>query len=99
MVFLDREFLPELCGNGNGECECAELLIRGKRVPPPHGHCCEYVPARSALVAQAVKIANERVAVRSPQDDGGASHATWTKVFAEAMDELSAPLLNGQFPD
>jgi hypothetical protein len=29
----------------NGSCECAELLIRGKRVPAPEFHNC----ARPAL--------------------------------------------------
>jgi hypothetical protein len=43
----------------------------------------------------ALRIADARVATRSPSADGGASHATWTKVFAQAMDELSKPLLNG----
>ena len=96
MMLNGLEFSPELCGDGaNGECDCAETVIRGKRISPPPGHCCKYVRARGALVAQAVKIANERVAVRSPQDDGGASHATWTKVFAETMDDLARPLLNG----
>jgi hypothetical protein len=84
--------LPDDLG-GNGECECDELLIRGKRVPPPPGHDCEYVRARSALVPQAVKIADEKVATKSPSQDGGSSYATWSKVFAMAMDELSAPLL------
>jgi len=88
----------DLCDstNGNGECcDCAELRIRGKRVPPPTGHDCEYVRQRSALVAQAARIANARVAVRSPQEDGGKSYATWTKVFAQAVDDLARPLLNG----
>jgi hypothetical protein len=95
MTLYGLEFPPdELCGS-NGECECDELLIRGKRVAPPSGHSCEYVRARGALVAQAVKIANARVATKSPCVDGGTSHAAWTKVFAETMDELSSGLLNG----
>lgn len=61
MMFHGLEFTAESYnGNGdgaNGECECAELLIRGKRVPPPVGHDCAYVRERTALVKQAVTIA------------------------------------------
>jgi hypothetical protein len=94
-MIYGREWPAELCSNGNGECECDELVIRGKRVPSPHGHCCEYVRARSALVAQAVKIADARVVTRAPSEDDGVSSAAWTKVFAKAVDDLSKPLLNG----
>jgi len=34
--------------NGEGEghfCDCAELIVRGVRVPVPPGHDCEYVRA------------------------------------------------------
>jgi hypothetical protein len=96
MTLHGREFLPESYeDNGsNGECECAELLdSKGKRRAPFPGHDCEYVRARSALVPQAVRIANACVATRSPSEDGGLSNATSTKVFAEAMDDLARPLL------
>jgi hypothetical protein len=90
MTLHGLEFSPELC-NGN-ECECDECLIRGKRVPPPPGHCCEYVRQRSALVPLAVKIADEKVATKRPSEDGGVSRAAWTARFCAAMDELSRDL-------
>jgi hypothetical protein len=84
MTLYGLEFSPELCGGG--ECCCDELIVNGKRVPPPPGHSCEYVRARSVLVPQAVKIAN---------DCGTDDPYVWTRAFVAAMDELSAPLLNG----
>jgi hypothetical protein len=74
-------------------CGCAECKIDGVRVPRPpfhRFHDCEYVRKRGRLIPQAERIANERV----PVNDGNSS-AEWTRVFASAMDALSAPLLNG----
>jgi hypothetical protein len=85
------EFSPEPCRNG--ECECRELLIRGKRVPSPIGYDCEYVKARSALIREPERIATKEVATRSPSEDGGVSYAAWTRAFSAAMDELARPLL------
>ena len=79
----------------NGECTCDELIIRGERVPPPRFHDCEYVRLRTALISEAEKIADSIVDVVSPSEDGGASHANWTIIFAVAMDRLAEPLLNG----
>jgi len=96
MKLCGLELPDELCDgdNGaNGECDCVEMVVRGKRVPPPHGHSCAYVRQRSVLVAQAVEMADAAVATRSPREDGGVSYATWTKVFAQTMDDLSRPLL------
>jgi hypothetical protein len=79
------------CGvNGDGAvryCECAELVICGVRVPMPFGHDCEYMRQRTALVAEA-----ERIADGKGTDD---PHA-WMRRFVAAMDELSKPLLNGE---
>src|SRR5438045_913260 len=30
----------------NGACTCDELIVEGKRVPPPRFHSCDYVRAR-----------------------------------------------------
>jgi len=75
--------------NREGEacyCECAELIICGVRVPIPPGHNCEYVRCRTALVAEA-----ERIADTVAGDDPYA----WTRRFVAAMDELSKHLLGG----
>jgi len=69
--------------NGDGEdryCECDELIVCGLRVPVPVGHDCEYVRARTALVAEAERIANTLA---------GACPYAWTRRFVDAMDELS----------
>jgi hypothetical protein len=42
---------------------------------------------RSALVAQAERIANAKIKNKAA--------AKWTRCFSDTMDELSKPLLNG----
>ena len=76
----------------NGDCTCDELIVAGKRQPPPPGHNCEYVRKRKALIPLSTKVANEMVAIVR---DGGVSSAKWTRCFSTAMDELARPLLNG----
>jgi hypothetical protein len=99
---LDREL--QACAKENGDsggtekfCECIELLLgEGKhqhRVPCPKHHDCGYVAARSALVSEAEKIANERVVVCPASEDQGRSQARWVKRFAAEMEKLAAPLL------
>ena len=73
--------------NGEGEghfCDCAELIVCGVRVPVPVGHDCEYVRARTALVAEAERIAGELTTDNS---------RSWMRRFVTAMEELSKPLL------
>jgi hypothetical protein len=45
----------------NGEqkfCDCDETLdSKGERLPMPHGHDCEYVRQRNALIKEAERIA------------------------------------------
>jgi hypothetical protein len=77
------------------QCHCAECRIGSVRFPPPRFHNCEYVRKRSALVPQAERIASESVVIRPASEDNGESAQRWTRVFATAMDALSAPLLNG----
>ena len=83
----------------NGDCDCAELLVAGRRVPPPLMHCCDYVRQRNALIAQAEAIADQCVAVVPPGRGNDAavteSRTLWTRAFSTAMDELAKPLLNG----
>jgi hypothetical protein len=80
-------------GNGNGShperyCDCVELLDSlGNRRPCPPFHNCEYVRLRSALVPQAVLVANRRVSV-GYGDRVGAAADRWTKVFARELDRL-----------
>jgi hypothetical protein len=79
-------------------CDCAECRIDGVRVPRPpfhRFHDCEYCRRRNRLIPQAEMIANKRVVVRPASEDNGESAHRWTRVFASAMDALSAPLLNG----
>ena len=79
-------------------CDCAECKIDGERFPTPpfhRFHDCEYVRKRSRLIPQAERIANERVVIRPASEDNGESAHRWTRVFATAMDALSARLLNG----
>lgn len=77
------------------DCNCAELIIRGQRQPPPKFRCCEYVRERSALVPEAEKIVNERVKIASGCDGVAERNALWAKAFALCMDVLAEPLLNG----
>jgi hypothetical protein len=85
------DFVELLGTRGTCEtCSCAETLVKGERVEPQlPRHDCRYVRARNALIPEAVEIADGKAKGRG---DG----AKWTKAFATAMDELSAPLLNGQ---
>jgi hypothetical protein len=45
-------------------CECDELVVGGRRLPCPPGHCCDYVEQRNRLIPTAVKIANKRIGER-----------------------------------
>jgi hypothetical protein len=74
------------------DCDCAELIIRGVRMPPPPGHDCDYVRKRSALVEQAVQMVNERVKI-VPGCDVAEQSALWTKCFAPCMDALAEPVV------
>lgn len=79
-------------------CDCAECKIKGARVQSSQfhrSHDCEYCRRRTRLIPQAERIANERVAIRPASEDNGESAHRWTRVFATAMDALSAPLING----
>jgi hypothetical protein len=84
--------------NGNGSqsqrvvCWCAEGLINGKRLPIHRPEDCEYVAARSALVPDAVRRANDIVGERAGR---WGKCGRWNTVFVSAMNELAAPLLNG----
>jgi hypothetical protein len=60
MTLYGLELPADLCGNG--ECDCAETVIRGKRISPPPGHDCEYVRQRNTLIGQAERIATKEVA-------------------------------------
>jgi hypothetical protein len=60
---------------GTGSCTCAELIVRGKRVPPPPGHDCDYVRERNVLIPEAEKIVSF-VEVVPPSEDE--SRAAWT---------------------
>ena len=102
---IERCRWERLKANGSGSvaperfCNCVELVIDGQRLPCPKHHSCSYVEARSALVPEAEKIANQRVVVCLASEDGGASQARWVRHFASAMERLSRPLLlnnNGQ---
>jgi hypothetical protein len=77
------------------QCLCVECRIDGVRFPPPRFHDCEYVRKRSRPIPQAERIANERAVIRPASEGKGESAQRWTRVFATAMDALSAPLLNG----
>jgi hypothetical protein len=81
--------VPEKNGaNGNGEvvvyCECRELVVNGKRQPIPHGHDCDYERVRTALIGEAERIATAKAGTR---DTGNGNR--WTKIFAQAMEELA----------
>ena len=97
---LDREL--EGCAKQNGDsagaerfCECPETLVNGERIAVSRFHSCEYVRARSALVPQAVAVADARVVIHPASEDQGRSQARWVKCFAVDMEKLSRPLLNG----
>jgi hypothetical protein len=89
---IERAKLTENGGNGERYCQCAELIIGGKRIPCPKHHDCRYVAQRSALVAEASKLATKKIG--DPTNDKERGY-TWTKIFNAEMDRLSAPLLNG----
>jgi len=69
-------------------CDCPETLVNGERVPCPPGHNCEYARARSELVPTAERRACEAAGISNGKDE-------WMRCFADAMEELAAPLLNG----
>lgn len=81
--------------NGSGHavrvCECAETLIRGRRIPCPAGHNCAYTAARSALVPEAESLATRIAGGRE------ANAEQWVFYFTCAMEELVRQhgLLNG----
>jgi hypothetical protein len=79
MTLYGLEFPAELCdSNGSNGCDCAELLdSKGKRRPPFPGHDCDYVRRRSALVAEAIKIADETVRTKSPSEDNALSRRSF----------------------
>ena len=60
-------------------------------------HNCEYVKQRTALIPDAVGIANRKVPeARRRWEDKMEQHRwgnLWTKAFAQAMERLAAPLL------
>jgi hypothetical protein len=89
---IARELLETEPLDADNECSCDELLIKGRRVPMPPGHDCDYIARRNALIPQAEKIASAKVA--TARGDGKGT-AAWTRAFSIAMDELSRPLLNG----
>jgi hypothetical protein len=88
---IEREKITS-SGNGSHEalryCDCAESLLRGKRLPVPKYHSCEYVAQRNALIPKAESIASAHC---SPI--GKESGYVWTRRFVKALDELAAPLL------
>lgn len=49
--------------------------------------------ARSALVSEAEKIANECVVIHPATQDGGVSVLKWTRLFAAEVETRAAPLL------
>jgi hypothetical protein len=64
---------PEKVSNGDqpGQwCDCAELLVNGKRVPCPSHHDCEYVRMRSELVPIAEQITTEFVGTSHGKANG-----------------------------
>lgn len=89
---LDR-IAREREGNGNGNsngnhshwiCSCDETLVRGRRIPRPPGHSCEWVKARNALIPEAERIATEKM---------GCRHG-WTREFVFQLDRLCRERLN-----
>jgi hypothetical protein len=74
--------------SGPRYCDCRELLVNGERVACPALHNCEYVRARSELVPIAIERADK---------ESGNCHGKgdWMGCFADAMEELARPLLNG----
>jgi hypothetical protein len=83
------DLLPlDSCGK-NGNCDCNELRLCGKRVDPPPFHNCSYVRARNELIPQAMQIASQKIG------DAVSKRAKWTRCFSDTMDELAKPLLNG----
>ena len=77
-------------------CSCDEVIVNGKRLPCPRFHDCAYIRQRSALVSEAVRIANRIV---TPIIGDKAGKCRWNSVFGEAMEKLAAPLLQGRNGD
>lgn len=77
--------------NNNGFCECAETLVRGKRVSLPEfpggRHDCEYVRRRNSLITRAIAVADEQC---PPSSEDGRAPDQWTRIFAREMYQLSA---------
>lgn len=71
-------------------CNCAELIINGKRFPIPPGHDCAYIKARAALVWQAVWLTTEKI---GDPVGNALSGYRWTAEFVRQMDRLAMPLL------
>jgi hypothetical protein len=71
-------------------CSCDELKLRGRRLPCPPWHDCDYAKARSALCSEASRIVTEKMGNLI----GDSQHAHhWTREFVRQMEKLSAPLL------
>ena len=62
----------------------------GHRIAAPKRHSCEYVARRNALIAEAERVANERVHVIAHDSGNG---RRLTRKFVKALNELAAPLL------
>ena len=67
------------------KCWCAEGIVNGKRVVVHRPADCEYTARRSALVFEAVRIANQRVG--DPMGCPAAGYG-WTKEFNKIMHRL-----------
>jgi hypothetical protein len=88
---LVRIAAAKCANNGNGNergryCDCDELIVKGRRVPVPLGHDCEYTRKRSALIVEASRIATERV---GDPKGSAALGRNWTRVFNFEMQRLA----------
>lgn len=73
-------------------CDCAELIVNGRRRPCPQYHDCAYVKQRNKLIPSATRLANKRLRL-TPYDDSTSGNIKFTRLFSKIMDELSLPLL------
>lgn len=95
---LEREIL-----NGNGSyhisgrvaCDCPECVVNGKTKLLHRPEDCSYSRARSALVDQASRIADQNIATEKIYHpvSGVRAGNLFTKLFVTEMDRLAAPLL------
>jgi hypothetical protein len=96
MASIQREKIMKINGKGAEErfCDCAELVINGKRYPSPRFHNCWWVAEKNKLIPQAEKLATERVGQPPKDADGYNNYGyRWTKIFVYELDRLAAPLL------